>query len=119
MIKIDKGEKKIFYVDLRLANGRPFDLTGYDKLRASIPKGSDDKLEITQTVNGNGSLVEVSGNVILGVLKITVGKNDSKNLVEGERLYLDIEIDKTATPGPIRERFVDALNVVDNLCTVT
>lgn len=119
MINIDKGEKKVFTIDFRLSNGRPFDLTGYDKFRASIPKGSGEKLEVTQTVNANGSKVEILGNPILGILQVTIGKVDSNALEVGERLALDVEIDKTATPGPTRERFLDALNVIDNLCTVT
>lgn len=114
MITIDRGEKKVFEIDLRLKNGRPFDLTGYDVLKAAIPKGEGAKLEINQTVNPNGSSVAILGNPLLGILQVTLGKLDTSALAPGERLHLDIEIDKAATPGPVRERFLDAINVVDS-----
>ena len=118
MINIDKGEKKVFEIDLRLKNGRPFNLTGYDKLKVGFLKdGETEKLQISQTVNANGSVVAILGNEILGILEITVGAADSALLTPKERLAIDIEIDKAATPGPLRERFLDALNIVDSVLT--
>jgi hypothetical protein len=114
MIKITKGEKKVFQIDLRQSNGRPFDLTPYDRFKVEFPLGSGAGLLINQTANGNGSVVSVLGNSILGILQVTVGPNDTKLLTPGERLYIDLEIDNGSTPAPKRERFIDALNVIDS-----
>ena len=114
-IRINKGEKKQFEIHLRKENGDPFDLTGYDKFRVALPKGSGQALTVTQVANGNGSVVAVLGSATLGVLQVTVGRLDTAALVAGDRLSIDLEIDVTATPAPRRERFVDSLAVIDNL----
>jgi len=117
MITIDRGEKKIFEIDFRLKTGRPFDLTGFDRFKVCLPIGSGSKVELTDVANANGSIVEILGNAILGILKVTVGPDDTLKLVADQRLYIDVEIDKSATPGPIRERFLDALNVTESVCS--
>lgn len=113
-IIITKGEKAVFSVYL-MSNGRPFDLTSFDEFKICID-GDADVIEVSQTANAAGSVVEKVSPDVLGHLKVTLFPVDTLNLREGFGQDADIEIDNSSSPAPKRRRLHKALNVQGSLC---
>jgi len=110
---ISQGETVTFDVDIRQSNGRPFDITGFDKFKICFAG-----LEITETVNANGSIVTIGGvDGRDGILTVLAKAAETKDLTPDERIPLDWEIDVAATPDPIRKRIPDAINIIENDCS--
>ena len=117
MINITKGEKSVFEIKLRDADGDPFDMSGFDKYTVCIPVGQGQGLKVTEVQNANGSVVAaITGQLYRG-LAVTLGPGDTANLEADDRLYIDIELDNASTPSPKRQRFKNAVNVVDTCIT--
>jgi hypothetical protein len=117
MITITKGEKAVFTIKLRDKDGDPFPLTAFDRFKVAMPIGSGAGVEITQTANSSGSVVAVDGNPLLGKLSIVMNKADTAKLLAEDRLPVDVELDNSVTPNPKRQRFTNALNVVETVLT--
>ena len=117
MIRIIKGGTKEFFVELFDEDDRPFDLTAFDEFKVCFPNDGS-PVEVSEVANANGSVVALEGNALLGVLKVTLNGVDSATLEVDERTPLDIELNKSGGGAdvPIRERFDNAVNVIDSSC---
>jgi hypothetical protein len=113
LIIITRGEKATFDIFLEKKNSfpRPVDLTNFDAFKVCLPLDAGGFLEITDTVNANGSIVTQTGSPLLGQLNVVVGSADSLLLKGGFGQDIDVEWDNVATPNPKRKRINKALNV--------
>ena len=114
MLEITQGE----YVELTLKlidpqTTRPFDLTGYNRFKVCIPSDSG-HIEITHTANANGSVVEISGDEILGEILAKFYPTDSALFKTDTELNVSLEIYKTTdSPAkPLRKVFQRAIFVI-------
>lgn len=95
IVTIDQGEDKPFNIYLYGADGRPFDLTGYDKFTLSLPakqQSMQNGILITETVSTNGSIITCA-TPTLGVLAVLIKRLDSVAVKSGGNQdgYLQIE----------------------------
>lgn len=100
-ITITQGEKAEFEIFLKNENGRPLDLTGFDKFLVCLQTDGT-ALSITETINANGSIVEKVAPDVLGILKVTVAPTDSDTLRLAELTDIGLELDNVATPNKKR-----------------
>lgn len=93
-VTIDRGEDKPFSIFLLDASGRPYDLTSYDKFSLALPSTAEgEPLLLTETANGNGSIVNKATPNVLGKIDVVINRLDTANLKPGFGLdcYLQIE----------------------------
>jgi hypothetical protein len=118
MLEITQGE----YVELTLKlidpqTSRPFDLTGYNRFKVCIPSESG-HVEITHTANGNGSVVAINGDEILGEILAKFYPTDSALFKTDTELNVSLEIYKSADSPikPLRKVFQRAIFVIPFEC---
>jgi len=102
MVVITQGENKIIYVTIRGNDGKPFDLTGFTKYKVALPTATG-SLVVSETVNDNGSIVELSGNALLGTLKVTLNYVDTATLRVGTAQNIGVKIDNNSDSNPKSE----------------
>jgi len=116
-VTIIQGENAVFTIKLRDSEGDPIDLTPYDKYKVCLPTDtSGGSLDVSEVANGNGSIVTVDGDNLLGKLQIQIKAADTLSLLEEERMSIDLELDNAGTPAPKRAKFQNVLTVLSSLC---
>lgn len=116
-VTIISGEKAVFTLKFRDVCNDPVDLTIYDKFTICFATDtSGSPLIITEAANANGSVVAISGNAVLGQLKVTLGPVDTAMLKVGAKQDIAVELDIVATPCPLRKNLKDLLVVESSIC---
>ena len=114
-VTIIKGELKTFAIKLTDQDANPFDLTNYDLYRVciAIPSG---EVSISETALPSGSVVVIVGDPILGTLEVKMQPAETSLLQTGTRQTIDVEVDRSADPGPRRSRIKEVLTVESFTC---
>ena len=89
MIEIVQGEHVSvdLYLERENAFPRPVDLTDFDEFSICLEQTDGAKLEITQDLNANDSLIEKISPDTNGHLRLTLDTLDSVNLRSGTHSY--------------------------------
>lgn len=116
-ISIIKGEQKSFVINLTNSDGAPFDLTPYDKYRVCIATNTGE-VSISEVALASGSVVNVQGDPILGMLTVLMQPAETSQLKEGSRQTIDVEVDIAASPAPRRSRIKESLTVDGFTCSL-
>ncbi len=116
IILVTKGEEAIFSIFLEKTTlPRPVDLTTFDEFKLCVISESGTPLELTETANANGSLIEKVAPDNLGQLRVTIKPADTLLLAVSFGQDIDIEWGIAASPTtPKRKRLHKILNVEDS-----
>lgn len=115
-IEITQGENAEFDIKLRDGGGDPFNLTDFDQFKICFPSITTSSLEVSEVSNAAGSFIEISGNPVLGVLKVEIKFADTANLKIGSGQDIVLQLNNSATPNPKKKRFERVLRVEDGGC---
>lgn len=113
-VNIRQGQQKKFTLHVRLKDGF-YDLTNFDEFKVCLPTNNG-HLDITETINANGSIVVVTGPPAQGDLEVTLSYLDSVSLKVGERLNIGLLLDNSVTPNPQPLVAEGVLNVKAAIC---
>jgi hypothetical protein len=115
IIIVTHGEKAEFSLFLEKNTlPRPYDLTNFDKFKATFLKSDETYLTITETDNANGSSIKKVSPDVLGQLDVILGPDDATALMPEYNLDIDLEWDKASTPNKKRKRVHKILNVEES-----
>lgn len=115
-LKIIQGSTRTLTLRIRDEEDDPIDLTTYDKFLVCLTQSDGTTLQITESANANGSVVNTVGDPILGKLSVLIKAADSELLRVGARQTVYVEWDITASPDPQRAKVENALEVEDFNC---
>ena len=117
LIDVNKGSSLETEFHFFTEEGKAFDLTDYTvfcwSVKAKAVTGG--VLTITQAPNANGSSIVKQTPNELGVLLLTLGKDDVALLDERENQEVFVKIEKASGEAKTF-RYDDVLNVYANLC---
>lgn len=113
VIIITKGEDATFDIFLVNQAGRPVDLTTFTEFKFCV-EGDAATIELSETPNANGSVVDKVAPDVLGQIRVTLDQVDTALLREGFSQDIDLEWGDGTTRK--RKRIHKGLNVEGSIC---
>jgi len=111
------GGKLEFEIGLVDEHGAAIDTTDYDQFKICIKIDSANTLEVSETPNGNGSLIAKQGSPEKGVFNVLINPPDTLTLKAKERQNIDFEMSEAADANNVRrEVFKDRLTMHATSC---
>ena len=114
-VRIVQGENATFDIKLRDCDGDPFDISGFDLYKVCLTNADNSILEVSETVNANGSVVTAPAGLAT-ILRVAVNSADTAGLKIGDRLPVGVVLDNSGTPNPRARKFENALVVEASPC---